>query len=189
MNSPWRSIRAWAGLVVCLVLTSAVTLGRPDLTEEQYTIVTAEVAQVAQTSAFDVRLNSAHVAREVVPREGAEPMRTSQRWVAVEYQITAHRERLRTDQAWLIATNGDRYAAREEFQALTRGTVDPGFQHTGTVVFEVPPEAVAEAVVQIGPAHVERRPWELVVRVDPQLTDVPVLDILQPEPAEVRVAS
>lgn len=188
MKSPWRSVGAWTGLVVCLLLVAAVTLARPDLTDDQFTVITADAEGTAQTNAFDVRVESVGLAREVVPREGATAVATQQQWVVVRYHMTAHRERLRTDQVWLITADGDRYAARDEFRNLTRGTVDAGFQHVGSVVFEVPPDAVAGAVLQFGPAHQERRPWDVVVRHDPGFVHLAVEPVITPRPPEVGVA-
>ena len=84
-------------------------------------------------------------------KSGHARLETSQVFVLVRLEVTAHRRLAPMGDISLLTGDGHEYHQRRELGAAELPSVEPGFTSSGTALFEVPPERLPGARLLIVP--------------------------------------
>jgi hypothetical protein len=176
--------RAWLAGIGLLLLAFGVTYSSPSQDERQQPFgVTAEIGREAASEHHILTIHDVRLAREV-ELDGWRGT-TSGIWLVVDATVEARVERIGLDAELLFG--GSRYAssARPGTDTLDGKVGDPGFPETGSMLIELPADAVDRAgsrstVLRVGPGGDSRLDSLVELRIDLTALDVVERDELEP---------
>lgn len=114
---------------------------------------TGTIGQEVRTLPYSVRVNRVRLGRELQIKkkyvDTPEKKVTKGVWVVLDLTATATQEQVTLGDVELRALNGTRYAATDRFQGLDTTDLEAGIPASGSVAFELPPDAAKGAVLLI----------------------------------------
>lgn len=166
-------------LGVCLLLVAALSLGLQRVPPAPVTWVDAGVEQPAEGRRYDAEVRAVRVATAVRRADTADdPLTTAHRYVVADLTVRVKLTQVTFGRLTLETVDGRSYDPRTEFGRLE--SCQPGFTAFGSVVFEVPPERVAGAVLVLGPETGSYLVHDTALRFDLGLTpDTPVAALVE----------
>jgi hypothetical protein len=153
-----------------VALLAAVAVGAPEFGyESRYSYDDVVVGEVGRLREYDATVTGVRLVRSI-PRYDA-VLSTEHTFVAVSLTAAARTEVQNLTNIELVTSEGRRYDARPEWFAAALRITQPGFTSEGTLVFEVPREALRGAVLVVGPDLGETTGFDRAVRVRLGLDD------------------
>lgn len=142
--------RGWIALAAGLAVTVAAVLAAPPGEAADDIAWSVPGADGWARGPFvDARVTSVRLATRV--EQGTTEVSTSRVFVVVGVEVAGHREFAPLGRFALHTPDGHSYAQRGELPLAQPSGVEPGFTSAGSVLFELPPERVAGADLQLMP--------------------------------------
>lgn len=159
----WRGV---LGLLVCLGLAVVIAVAAPDPEVDlRRRFVDVEVNEPAQIPLAVARVTRVQVSN-AAQRAYGDPWVSDQTLVVVSVEAAARRQVVQFNQV-VLRTGADKtYEPRSEFSSAGLAQTQPGFTRTATLVFELPPDQAAGAVLVIDPDAAAFDSYGWAIRVD-----------------------
>jgi hypothetical protein len=180
--SRWRSALEAAGAVAVL---AALAVAAPEFGDQsRYGFDDVAVGESGRLREYDAAVTGVRLVAALGRYEV--PLTTEHAFVVVRLTAAARTEVQNLRNVELVTAAGRRYDARPEFFSEGLPITQPGFTSEGTLVYEVPREALPGAVLVVGPDLGETTGFDRAVRVRLGLdADQPV----EPGPVELPDAT
>lgn len=177
----WHTAGEVVGAVAVL---AALAVAAPEFGyQSRYGYDDVSVGETGRLREYDATVTRVRLA-DRLPRY-SDVLTTEHAFVVVDVSAAARTEVQNLNNIELV-TDGRRYDARPEWFAAALPITQPGFTSTGTLVYEVPRDALADAVLVVGPDLGETTGFDRAVRVRLGLADdQPV----EPGPVELPEAT
>ena len=183
-------LRGVLGLLGCLVLALTIAAVTPDPASDlRRRWSDAGVGGWAQTPDVRARVSSVAVVRSA-DRGYGEPFTSRESLLVAAVDASVRRQVVLFSHVYLLTADGHEYAPRPEFVSAGLGLTQPGFTRHATLVFEVPPDRLAQAALVLDADAASVDAYADAVRVDLGLR-APVRtspEIVTPPPATVTTS-
>lgn len=159
--SRWHPALEAAGAVAVL---AAVAVAAPEFGyESRYGYVDVAVGETGRLREYDATVTDVRLVRRLPRYEGE--LVTEHAFVLVTLEAAARTDGQNLRNIELVTAADVRYDPRPEGFAAALPITQPGFTSRGTLVYEVPREALAGAVLIVGPDQGETTSFDRAVRV------------------------
>lgn len=184
--SRWRSGLEAAGAVAVLAV---LAVAAPEFGyESRYSYDDVAVGEVGRLREYDAEVTGVRLADRIRRLDGA--LDTEHAFVVVSLDASARTEGQNLGNLALRTADDVRYDPRPEWFSAEPPSTQPGFTSSGTLVFEVPRDDLAGAVLVVGPDSGETTGFDRAVRVRLGLAaDTPAEPELELPDATTRVTS
>ena len=164
-------LRGVLGLLGCLVLALVLAAVTPDpATDLRRRWSDADVGGWATTPALSARVGAVTVTRSA-GRDYGDPFVSGQALVVLGVDAQVRQRVAQLNQVRLRTRDGHGYDPRPEFASAALAQTQPGFTRHATLVFEVPPERLAGATLEVDADSASVDGYARALRVELGLRD------------------